>query len=178
MTQPHDFQYFLPFLTIAILAPVLYMRMRRLMQAQPLKLTRLWIRPATFIAIAGLVVLVPAQNHGAHRLAAHDGLWLGLAACLGAVSGWYWGRTMAIDVHPEDGTLMVRGGQGAMLVLVVLILIRLGLRTGLSIQAKAWHLDMVLFANASIVFSALLFTMRSVEMYIRARRVLARQAGS
>ena len=53
---------------------------------------------------------------------------------LGATAGWYWGRTMAIEVHPEDGTLMVKGGQAAMLVLVVLILFRLGLRAGLAVE--------------------------------------------
>ena len=40
-------------------------------------------------------------------LVALDLAWLALAALLGAVAGWHWGRTMAIDVHPEDGTLMV-----------------------------------------------------------------------
>jgi hypothetical protein len=80
---------------------------------------------------------------------------------------------MAIDVHPEDGTLMVKGGQAAMLVLVVLILFRLGLRAGLQVEAKAWHLDMLLISDASIVFTALLFSIRSVEMYLRARRVMA-----
>jgi hypothetical protein len=76
-------------------------------------------------------------------------------------------------VHPEDGTLMVKGGQAAMLVLVVLILFRVGLRTGLQAEATAWHLDMLLISDASIVFTALLFSVRSAEMFIRARRVMA-----
>ena len=37
--------------------------------------------------------------------------WLGLAAVLGAAAGWQWGRTMAIEMHPENGTLMASGGQ-------------------------------------------------------------------
>ena len=61
---------------------------------------------------------------------------------------------MAIEVHPEDGTLMVTGGQAAMLVLVVLILLRLGLRTGLAVEGTAWHLDALLISDASIVFTA------------------------
>ena len=60
-----------------------------------------------------------------------------------------------------------------MMVLVVLILFRLGLREGLSVEAKAWHINMLLVSDASVVFSALLFTLRSVEMYLRGRRVMA-----
>ena len=95
------------------------------------------------------------------------------AAALGAAAGWYWGRTMAIEVHPEDGTLMVKGGQAAILVLLLLVLFRTGLRTGLEVEKQALHLDMLLVSDVSIVFTALLFTVRSVEMYIRARRVMA-----
>jgi len=57
--------------------------------------------------------------------------------------------------------------------MVVLILFRLGLREGLSVEAKAWHINMLLVADVSIVFSALLFALRSVEMYLRGRRVMA-----
>src|SRR4029079_15819073 len=91
---------------------------------------------------------------------------------MGGVAGWYWGRTMAIEVHPEDGTLMVTGGQAAILVLVVLILFRLGLKTGLEVEGRAWHLDVLLISDALIVFTAALFTLRSIEMYVRARRVM------
>jgi hypothetical protein len=55
----------------------------------------------------------------------------------------------------------------------VLILFRLGLRTGLQVEAQSWHLDMLLISDASIIFTALLFSVRSVEMFIRARRVMA-----
>jgi hypothetical protein len=171
MTQQQAIQFFLP---ILIILPVFYFRMRKMARAQPLKLERMWIRPAIFLAITVLVLLAPPPaSHPERVLVALDWAWLGLAGVLGAVAGWQWGRTMAIDVHPEDGTLMVRGGQAAIMVLVVLILFRLGLRAGLSVEAKAWHLNMLLVSDASIVFSALLFTLRSVEMYLRARRVMA-----
>ena len=84
---------------------------------------------------------------------------------------------MAIEMHPENGTLIVRGGQAAILVLVMLVLLRMGLHTGLEVEGRAWHLDVLLLSDASIVFTAALFTVRSVEMFIRARRVMGtRQA--
>jgi hypothetical protein len=170
MTQQQAIQLFLP---ILIILPVLYFRMRRMSRAQPLKLGRMWIRPAIFLGLMALVLLAPGPHGQPHHWAPQAWIWLALAATLGGIAGWYWGRTMAIDVHPEDGTLMVKGGQAAMLVLVVLILFRLGLRAGLQVEATAWHLDMLLISDASIVFTALLFSVRSVEMYLRARRVMA-----
>jgi hypothetical protein len=113
----------------------------------------------------------PGQ-HAVRHFVVQDWVWLALAASLGSVAGWYWGRTMAIEVHPENGTLMVTGGQAAILVLVVLILFRLGLRTGLAVEGRAWHLDALLISDALIVFTAALFTARAAEMYLRAKRVM------
>jgi len=174
MTQQQTLQLFLP---ILILVPVLYLRMRRMSRAQPLKLGRLWIRPVLILAVTALVLLAPQPGHHAVRhFLAQDWAWLTLAAGLGGIAGWYWGRTMAIEVHPEDGTLMVTGGQAAILVMVVLILFRMGLRTGLAVEARAWHLDVLLISDALIVFTAGLFSLRSVEMYLRAKRVMEADA--
>jgi hypothetical protein len=170
MTQQQTLQLFLP---VLILLPVLYFRMRRMTKAQPLKLSQLWIRPALILAITALALFAPPPGqHVVRQLMPLDWAWLALAAGIGGVGGWYWGRTMGIEMHPEDGTLMVTGGQAAILVLAMLILLRMGLRTGLAIEGRAWHLDVLLLSDASIVFTAALFTVRSIEMYIRARRVM------
>ena len=175
MTQQQALQLFLPLL---IILPVLYLRMRKMTKAQPLKLGRLWIRPAFIMTAAVLVVLLPQPGrHAVRHFLAQDWAWLALAAGLGGVAGWQWGRTMAIEVHPEDGTLMVKGGQAAMMVIGVLILFRMGLRTGLGMEASAWHLDMLLISDAMIVFSAFLFSLRAVEMYLRAQRVMGQAKG-
>jgi hypothetical protein len=160
-----------PFLPILILLPVLYLRMRKLSRPQPLTLRRLWTRPALFILLAALALLGPQQGPRV-ALAPPDWAILGAVTLLGAAAGWYWGRTMAIEVHPENGTLMVRGGQAAMLVLVMLILLRMGLRYGAAMEAAAWHLNAVLIADASILFSVALFTVRNAEMFLRARKVM------
>jgi len=170
MTQHQLLQLFLP---ILILLPVLYFRMRRISRPRPLKLKRMWVGPAIFLAITALVLIAPGPHGEDHHWTMQAWTWLVPAAIAGAAAGWYWGRTMKIEVHPEDGTLMVKGGQAAILVLLILVLFRTGLRTGLEVEGRAWHLDMLLISDASIVFTALLFTVRSVEMFIRARRVMA-----
>jgi len=173
MTQQQTLQLVLP---ILIVLPILYFRMRGMTKAQPLKLGRLWIRPVLILAAATAVLFLPQPgNHAVRHFVLQDWAWLGLAAGLGGMAGWQWGRTMAIEVHPENGTLMVTGSQLALLVLAVLILFRLGLKTGLEVEGQAWHLDALLISDALIVFSASLFTLRAAEMFIRARRVLANQ---
>jgi hypothetical protein len=171
MTQQQLLQFLLP---IVIVLPLLYFRMRKMAKPQPLKLNRLWIRPVLFLTATVLVLLAPQPpNQPVHVLMPLDWAWLALAGALGAAAGWQWGRTMAIEVHPENGTLMVRGSQAAILVLGALILLRMGLRMGLTAEARAGHVSMLLVSDLSIVFAAMLFTLRSVEMYLRARRVMA-----
>jgi hypothetical protein len=172
--MPSQLQLFLP---ILILLPILYFRMRRLSRPQPLKLGRLWIRPAIILIACALVLFAPQPGtHMVRQLSMMDWGWLALAGALGAAGGWHFGRTMAIEVHPEDGTLITKGGQAAIIVLVMLVLLRTSLRTGVALEAEAWHLDALLISDASIAFTAALFTVRSLEMFLRARRVM-REAG-
>src|SRR5262245_4297684 len=109
MTQQQALQLFLP---ILIILPILYFRMRKMAKPQPLKLGRLWIRPAIIVAVAVSVLFLPQPGrHAVRHFLTRDWAWLALAVGLGGIAGWYWGRTMMIEVHPEDGTLMVAGGQ-------------------------------------------------------------------
>ena len=78
--------------------------------------------------------------------------------------------------HPENGTVMSKGSQAGMVVMVVLVLFRYGVRAGLGMEGGAMHLDVALFTDLSIVFSALLFSARGAEIYLRAQRLLKQQA--
>jgi hypothetical protein len=170
----NQLQFFLP---ILILLPILYFRMRKLSRPQPLKLKRLWIRPVIILLACALVLFAPQPGtHLVRHFSVMDWGWLVLAGAVGAIGGWHFGRIMKIEVHPEDGTLMTTGGQAAILVLVMLVLVRMALRTGVAMGGEAWHLDALLISDASIVFTAALFTVRSLEMFIRARRVM-KEAG-
>jgi len=160
---PNALNYIIP---VLVLLPLIYLRLRRMMRPQPLKLNRLWIRPVIILAL-GLSAL------GAALPPVADLPWFGMAALIGAALGWQWGRLMAIHIDPENGTLMTRGSQAALVVMIGLLALRVGLRTGLSLEAAAWHLDAALMTDGFIIFTAFLFGVRGVEMYLRARRVLA-----
>ena len=169
MPPDHPFAPFLPFLPLLILIPILYFRMRKLARPQPLKLNRLWIRPAVLVLVGTLVIWAPQPGMTRH-FTLLEWLLLALAGGIGVAAGWYFARSMKIEVHPEDGTLMVQGGQAAVLIMLALILGRSGLNTGMRLEG--WYLDVLLITDALIVFTAALFTARSLEMYLRARRVM------
>ena len=164
--QANPLSYVIP---ILVILPLVYLRLRRMMRPQPLKLNRLWIRPV-IILVLGLGAL------GASLPPVSDTPWFAFAALIGAALGWQWGRLMVIHVDPATGTLMTRGSQAALIVMVLLLAVRIGLRTGLRMEAAAWHLDAVLITDGFIVFAAFLFGVRGLEMYLRARRVLAEGA--
>ncbi len=96
---------------------------------------------------------------------------------LGAVAGWHWGRTMAIDVHPEDGTLMVKVGEAAMMVLAVLILFRLGLREGLSWKPRLGTSVCCWYRTLLSLFRAAVHPAQC-GMYLRGRWVIALKAAA
>jgi hypothetical protein len=98
---------------------------------------------------------------------------LAIAGALGAMAGWQWGRSTALHLHPESGTLMQTGSLAGMVVLIVLILLKLGLRFGAGVGVPALHLNAVLITDVSICFSAMLFAVRGLEIFLRARRIMA-----
>lgn len=161
--QPNPLTYVIP---ILVILPILYFRLRRMMKPTPFKLNRMWVRPVIFFAV-GILVLVATPPR------AQDWFWFALAALLGAVLGWQWGKQMAIHVDPENGALMVRGSQAALIMMVLLLALRTGLRAGVRMEGAALHLDAAMITDLFIVFGATLFGLRGLEMFLRARRVLA-----
>src|SRR6185312_8396334 len=168
--SPQILQFLLPLLLIAV---IVALRARKLSKKQPLKLGRLWVRPVFLLAACILVLALPQPGVPVRHFAIADWAVLALAAVVGGIGGWYLGRTMAIEVHPEDGTLMAQASPVGLFVIVGLMLARTGLRAGAKLEAQAWHLDVVLIFDALIVFTALLFAVRSLEMYLRARKLVA-----
>ena len=167
----HPPGYLSTLLPLLILVPIFYFRMRRSLKPQALKLKSLWIRPAILIALAAFVILMPVP--GQTPLAVSDAVWLMLAALLGGAAGWQWGRTTKLHIHPENGTLMQTGSMAGMVVFLALVFVRFGLRAGLGLEAGTLHINVLLITDASIVFSALLFSVRGLEIFLRARKVAA-----
>jgi len=169
--QAQQLRFILPFLVII---PILALRMRRMSRPQRLRLGLLWVRPA--LVLLGCAAALFAPDPQTHRIPVILPLqWAGLAvaAAIGAFAGWHYGKVTAIDVHPENGTLVAKGNMLGMLIILALVALKLGLKPLLQAQGVGLHLDVLLITDALIVFSAMLLTVRALEMYLRAKKVMA-----
>jgi hypothetical protein len=165
------------YIIVAIIAlPLLYRRLRKLSQPQELKLRRLWVRPAIYLVLAAGAIVAPTP--GAPSLTPSTLVGLALAGVIGAALGWQWGRSTALHIHSKTGTLMQTGSLAGMMVFLVLVLLKFGLRFGLNTGAPALHLNAVLITDISISFSAMLFAVRGLEIFLRAQRIMGERAGA
>ncbi len=164
--NPHTLSIVIP---VLVILPILYFRLNRMMKPQRLKLKRLWLRPAIMIFAAGsLLAASPPQLS--------DAVWFVLAALAGIAGGWYWGKLTQLHVHAEDGTLMSSGSQAGMIVLVLLMIFRIGMRAGIGLEAAELHVNAALLTDVFIVFTALLFAVQGLEIFLRARRIMGQSS--
>jgi len=155
---PNYISYVVPAIIIAM---VMVFRMRRMARSVPLNLTWIWVIPVLYGALAVLLIAVkpPAP--------AMIG-WLVGAFAIGGVLGWYRGKTVRITRDGGSGKLMQQASPAAAVILIVLIVIRQGVRS----EASAFGVDASLAPEVLLVFAAAMFTMGAIERYIRARRLL------
>lgn len=159
-TQPGNVMHYL--IPAAIIVVVVALRLRRMSQARPLQIGRLWIFPALYAVVCiYLLVEFPPAPVG--------WLWCVAALAAGSALGWQRGKTMRITVDPETHRLNQKASLAGMAFLFVLIAIRAGAR----IEGRAMHLDLGLVTVVLALFALGLFAVQRVEMYIRARRLLA-----
>lgn len=162
-----------PLIGIGVAAAFMIFRLTRAQKARPLKLEWMWILPLVLLlATAALLWQMPPSGLE----------WLGLAVAfaIGGGVGWQRGRMMKITVDPETHALNQQASPAAIIFLVALVAVRYGLREGLSAEAEAWHLSAAFLTDVFVVFAMGLLTVTRLEMFIRARRLLAdaRAAGN
>jgi hypothetical protein len=166
--QPNPLlQYLIPAVLIGL---VLFLRMRTMGRARPLRLERLWIVPAMYLALAVfLFVEMPPQGLG--------WLWAALAFALGAAIGWYRGRAMKIHVDPETRMLNQVASPIALLFIVVLVGLRMAIRAGTAYEAGLGQVDVPLITDCLVAMALGLLSMTRLEMFLRGSRLL-REAGA
>ena len=154
-----------PLITIALVALLLVWRMRRMTQARPLKVEWLWVTPAIFLVLT-VVLIIPSPPTGLAWL------WLAAALVLGCALGWYRGKMMQIEVHPETHAISTKASAAAMIFLIALIAVRSGLRYVAMGEMHAWKISAFLVTDAFMAFALGLFSVQRLEMGLRARRLL------
>ncbi|WCT74891.1 DUF1453 family protein [Sphingomonas naphthae] len=143
---------------------VLVLRTRSLRRERPLKLEQLWIVPTLYAAVAALMFYkFPPQGLG--------WAWCAVALAAGCAVGWWRGTHMAITIDPNTHRLNQRGSAMAVIVIVVLIAIRFA--TTIAIQRGMIHVSAASLTDPLIAFALGLFSLTRLEMYLRAKRMLA-----
>ena len=164
-------QQYAPFIVLLVLLPIILLRNRAPRTLRP---QWMWVTPAIVVPLIGLGLWGSSQAPGADHTP-FDGIsWLILAIGLGlgCIAGWWRGKMTTIEKH-ADGTLKAQASPLGILLIVGLFLGRSALRSVLEPHAAAWHLNALAIADAFLLFVVGMIVMQRIEMFIRARNVLA-----
>jgi membrane protein CcdC involved in cytochrome C biogenesis len=153
-------------ITIGIVVVIMALRMRRMGTMRPLKLESLWIVPAMYLVVAGLMFyqLPPTGMVGVASIA---------GLLIGAAVGWQRGKMMHIHVDPETHALNQKASPAAMIFLIALIGIRMVARSILGGSG----VSPAMLTDPLIAFAFGMFTLTRLEMYLRAKRLLKEARG-
>jgi hypothetical protein len=141
-------------------------RLRSGAREKALKIERLWIIPALLLIIGALMILqTPIAGLG--------WVWLIPAFAAGAALGYWRGRFTLVTVNPETHDLTSRTSAAGLYLIIGVLAARIGLRVFLAAEASALHLNLALVTDAFLVFAVGLIATQRLEIWIRARSLLA-----
>jgi len=156
-----------------VLVLVLALRFRSVGRERRLRLGQLWLVPAVIAAVAiGAFVVTPP---------ARPAEWIACAVALaiGVALGWQRGRLIHISVDPATEEVRMKQSMMAFLFIVVLIALKTSMRSiaGAS-GATLFHFSPQGISDVLIALMAGLLTAQRLEMFLRARRLLAEARGA
>jgi hypothetical protein len=150
-----------------VLSIVLLFRFRRMNQSRPLKIERLWIVPALYLVVTVTAFATTPPDAAGWAVSV-------VAFLLGALLGWQRGRLMRIDVDPRSHAVTTVQSPAAFLFIVILIAIRSGMRTAAQNNVVGFlHMSPASLTDILVAFALGMLSVQRVEMFLRARRLLA-----
>jgi hypothetical protein len=149
----------------AAIVLIIALRFRRMGRDRPLRLDGLWVLPAIYGAILIVAFAQAPPDMTGWTL-------IGIGLVLGGVAGWLRGRTITISVDPATGTLNQHASPLGLILLVVLIAVRYGLRM-LAREAAPVHLSATTIVDAFLALAFGLIALQRLEMFLRGRKLLA-----
>jgi hypothetical protein len=162
---PQDGQTWGPIIGIGIAVIAMTLRARS-GKAKAMNFFTLWIVPLM------LLTLLTALTYASH-LKPLEYLWVVVGLAAGSALGWQRGRMMPIHIDPETGKPMVKTSVAALVFILGLMAVRVLLRGFFEGQANAWHINPVLVSDVFLAFAVGLLGTSRIEMFIRARRLIA-----
>jgi NAD/NADP transhydrogenase beta subunit len=164
-----------PIIGIGVAVVVLAFRMRGIgpnAPPRPVRMITMWIVPALLVLVGASVMAVSSH------LGVLDWLWVFAGLVAGAALGWQRGRMVAITVDPDTGRPMSKTSGAAFVFILVLFAARAGLRYLFEGQAGAWHINPMMVTDVFLAFAIGMLGMQRVEIFIRARRLVAQHAAT
>lgn len=159
-----------PYVWVAV---ALAVGVRLLWRSKPkrLRIERMWIVPSLILAGVALSFAVQPPPH--------LGLFLAETAALvvGSALGWWRGATTRITIDPETHDLTSQASMIGMALIGGVVLLRFGLRDLAWQHATAWRVTPIEIADVSLLFAAGLVCIQRLEMWLRARKLLADARG-
>lgn len=155
-----------PFIWVAV-ALVVGLRMLWRTKPKRLRIERMWITPA--LILLGVAVSFAVQPPP------HLGLFLAEVAGLavGSALGWWRGASTRITIDPETHELTSQASMIGMALIGGVVLLRFGLRDLAWKHQAAWQVTPIEIADVSLLFAAGLVCVQRLEMWLRARKLLA-----
>ena len=151
-------------LTLLVAVAVMAMRNRR---PRRLRLEAMWIRPVIYLALVGLTFAAAPPPQGVLAISV-----LAAALILGVAVGWLRGSMMRIDVHPETHDISAQASIVGMMLILGLLVLRTTLRNAATTTSIA-GLPAAALTDSLILFAGSMMITQSVEMFLRARKLLA-----
>lgn len=164
--NPHGGSWLTTALPFVVLALVVAWRFRSMSKERPLNIGTLWVVPAIYLALmASMIIALPPHAAGWAVMAA------GIVA--GAVLGWHRGKLIRIERNAETGQLMQRASPLAMVLLLILIALKFGMREVFADSAAAHPSSAAMLVTDGFIGFALgLLSATRLELYLRARSIL------
>jgi hypothetical protein len=158
-------QIYGPLIIIFVVVLALILRNRR---PRTLRIELLWVRPVILLGLVGLGAIGQPT-----LLTPLDLVVICVAVGVGAALGWQRGRLTRIEVDPETHAVRSHVSVLGIVFIVGVLLLRM-------IAVGAMHGDRsqlpfspILAADALVVLVVAMFAAQGLEMWIRARRLLA-----
>jgi len=152
--------YILP---VAILALV----MVRGARPRTLVIERLWISPALIMTMASMLIFA----QGAMSV---SGLVLQVVAVLvGVALGWWRGSLTHLTIDPQTHTLTSKVSPVGLLLLGAIFVARLGLRSLAMSHPALFHASVAELTDALLLLAVGLICAQRLEVWLRARQMLA-----
>ncbi len=152
-------------ITVVIVLAVLFLRNRR---PRKLRIEALWVRPVLFFVAIALTLAAAPPPLAPLALAV-----MALAVVIGVGLGWQRGRFMRIDVHPETHELTSVASPVGMVFIVAILALRIGMRGVVMENHTLLGLPAAAITDALILLVGAMIVTQSLEMWLRARRLLA-----